>query len=86
MGDDPGMRVLLPVGRTGWSIAAGYLGLFGLTVVLAPIALIVSIIAISDLRKKEAAGEKKLGMGRAVFGLTVGIIGTLILLLILLDL
>ena len=25
-GDDPVMRMLLPVGRSGWAIAAGYLG------------------------------------------------------------
>ena len=25
-----GMRMLMPVGRSGWAIAAGYAGLFGL--------------------------------------------------------
>ena len=29
IGDDAGIRMLLPVGRSGWAIAAGYLGLFG---------------------------------------------------------
>ncbi len=28
IGQDPGVRWLLPVGRSGWAIAAGYLGLF----------------------------------------------------------
>src|SRR4051812_21407307 len=32
IGDDAGMRMLLPVGRSGWAIAAGYLGLFSFVV------------------------------------------------------
>lgn len=38
LGDELGMRVLLPVGRSGWAIAAGYLGLFGLVLFPALIA------------------------------------------------
>jgi len=49
LGDNAGVRMLLPVGRSGWAIAAGYLGLFGLIIVPAPLALIVSIIAILDI-------------------------------------
>jgi hypothetical protein len=30
LGDNAGMRLLLPVGQSGWAIAAGYLGLFSL--------------------------------------------------------
>ena len=41
LGDDAGMRLLLPVGRSGWAIAAGYLGLFSLAVIPAPIALVI---------------------------------------------
>lgn len=80
IGDDAGIRMLLPVGRSGWAIAAGYLGLFGLAIVPAPLALIISIIAIIDIRKSKNTGKPKHGMGRAVFGLIVGIIGTLVLL------
>ena len=76
LGDDAGMRMLLPVGRSGWAIAAGYLGLFGLVIVPAPIALIVSIIAIRDLQKSKKSGKQKHGMGRALFGLIVGVLGT----------
>jgi len=75
------MRMLLPVGRSGWAIAAGYLGLFGLVVFPAPLALVVSIIAIRDIRKSKGSANPKHGMGRAVFGLVVGIAGTAILLL-----
>lgn len=79
IGDNAGVRMLLPVGRSGWAIAAGYLGLFGLVVVPAPLALIVSIIAIIDIRKSKNTAKQKHGMGRAIFGLIVGILGTLIL-------
>jgi hypothetical protein len=86
MGDDAGMRMLLPVGRSGWAIAAGYLGLFALLIVPAPAALIVSLIAISDIRKSTEPGrDPKHGMGRAIFGLIAGIVGTLILLLLILS-
>ena len=79
MGDDAGMRMLLPVGRSTWAIAAGYLGLFGLIIVPAPIALIVSIIAVRDIQKSKKTGETKHGMGRAIFGLIVGVVGTVLL-------
>src|SRR5687768_14668949 len=76
MGQDAGMRMLLPVGRSGWAIAAGYLGLFSVLVIFAPVALVISIIAIMDIRKH----PEKHGMGRAIFGLVMGILGTGVLL------
>ena len=76
------MRMILPVGRSGWAIAAGYLGLFGLIILPAPLALIVSLIAIADIRKHRHDLSPRRGMGRAVFGLIVGVLGTVILLLI----
>lgn len=76
LGDNAGVRMLMPVGRSGWAIAAGYLGLFGLTVILAPLALIVSIIAIWDIKQSRKTDNVKHGMGRAIFGLIVGILGT----------
>ncbi len=82
MADDAGMRILVPIGRSGWAIAAGYLGLFGLIVIPAPLALIVSIIAIWDIRKSRSSEHPRHGMGRAIFGLIVGILGTAVLLLI----
>ncbi len=77
--------MLIPVGRSGWAIAAGYLGLLGLFIVPAPLALIVSIIAIMKIRKSKDSAKPKHGMGRAIFGLIVGIVGTLILAIALLD-
>jgi len=85
IGDNAGVRMLIPVGRSGWAIAAGYLGLFGLLIVPAPLALIVSIIAIMKIRKSKDSAKPKRGMGRAIFGLIVGIVGTLILVFALLD-
>ena len=72
-GDDPMMRLLLPVGRSGWAIAAGYLGLFSLLGIFAPFAVICGIMAIRDIRKNPHTH----GMGRAVFGIVMGGLVTL---------
>jgi hypothetical protein len=75
IGQDAGMRMLLPVGRSGWAIAAGYLGLFSFVVLPGPLALIVSIIAIVHMKRN----PKVHGMGRAIFGLVMGILATALL-------
>jgi hypothetical protein len=36
LGDDPAMRLLLPVGLSGWAIASGYLGLVSVLLIPAP--------------------------------------------------
>ena len=82
IGDNAGIRMLLPVGRSGWAIAAGYLGLFGLVLLPAPLALIVSVIALIDIRRSKSRAKSKHGLGRAIFGLIVGVIGTAILALL----
>ena len=74
--DEPGMRWILPVGQSGWSIAAGYLGLFSLICFPAPLALICGIVAIWHLRKNPRLS----GWGRAIFGTVMGAIGTIFLL------
>ncbi len=73
------MRLLIPVGRSGWAIAAGYLGLFSFVLIPAPISVIVSILAIRDIRRSKLTAKVKHGMGRAIFGLVMGILGTLAL-------
>lgn len=80
IGDDALLRMMIPVGRSGWAIAAGYAGLFSLLFVCAPISLILGIIAIVDLRKH----PEKHGWGRAIFGLVMGAIFSLILVAMLL--
>ena len=70
--ESAGMRMLLPVGRSGWAIAAGYFGLISVMMFPAPIAVVLSIVAFSHLKKN----PKLHGMGRAVFGLVMGLLGT----------
>ncbi len=82
LGDDAGIRMLIPVGRTGWAIAAGYLGLFSIILLPAPISIIVSVIAILDINKSKKTGIRKRGLGRAIFGLVMGIIFSIILALV----
>jgi hypothetical protein len=71
------MRLLLPVGRSGWAIAAGYLGLISVLCIPAPLALLAGILAIRDMRRN----PKLHGMGRAVFGIVMGTLGTIFLLI-----
>ena len=42
------MCMLLPVGRSGWAIAAGYLGLISVLAFPGPFAMIAGILAIRD--------------------------------------
>ena len=70
------MRMLLPVGRSAWAIAAGYLGLLSVLVIFAPLALVFGIIAVVDIRRN----PHRHGLGRAVFGIIMGAIFTLLLL------
>jgi hypothetical protein len=65
---DESLKYVLPIGRTGLSIAAGYAGLFAILLIPAPIALVLGILALADLKKKPGA----LGKGRALFGVISG--------------
>jgi hypothetical protein len=76
IGQDAGMRMLLPVGRSGYAITAGYLGLLSLLVVPAPLALVFGVVAVMHIKRDPT----KHGMGRAVFGIVMGTLGTGILL------
>ncbi len=64
-----GMRMLLPVGRSGYAIAAGYLGLCAFIPFCAPLALLFAVLAIFDLRKH----PEKTGWGRIITGLVLGL-------------
>jgi len=75
MGDDPVLRAILPVGRSGWAIAAGYLGLFAVLVLPAPFALAAGIRAVIDIKHD----PHKHGMGRAVFGIVMGAVFSVVL-------
>ena len=65
MEDDPAMRLLLPVGRSLYAIAAGYLGLFSVLLFPAPFSLLFGILALWDINKHPNKG----GKGRAIFGI-----------------
>jgi hypothetical protein len=70
--------MILPVGQSGWAIAAGYLGLFSVLGVFAPFALLTGILALRDI----AADPRKHGKGRALFGIIMGALGTVLLLFV----
>jgi hypothetical protein len=70
---------MTPAGLSAWAIAAGYLGLFSILLLPAPLAIVFSILAIRDIKKNPHLH----GMSRASFGLVMGI-GCTILGLILL--
>lgn len=72
LGDDPVMRMLIPVGRSGWTIAAGYLGLMSVTLLPGPLAVVLGIVAIMDIKRH----PHRHGMGRAIFGIVMGLAGT----------
>ena len=77
-GDDPIIRMALPVGRSPWAIAAGYLGLFSVLLIPAPLALLLGVVAILDIRRH----PKKHGMGRAIFAVIMGLLFTVLLAII----
>ncbi len=80
--DDPTVRMLLPVGRSGLAIAAGYFGLVSVLLIFAPLALLFGLLALSDIKKN----PKKLGVGRAWFGIIMGTIFSLFLIVTLFGL
>lgn len=71
------MRWVLPVGQSVWSIIAGYLGLFSVLCFPAPLALLFGVIAVIHLRKN----PRMSGWGRAIFGLVMGAIGSVFLMM-----
>jgi hypothetical protein len=68
IGQDPAMRMLLPVGLSGWAIVSGYLGLFSVLCLPAPFAVLTGVLAIREIKRN----PKKHGMGRATFGIVMG--------------
>ena len=71
------MRILLPVNRSGYAIVAGYLGLVSILLIPAPFALLFGFLGIRDIR----SNDEKHGMGRAIFGIVMGAIFSILLLI-----
>lgn len=72
---DPALKFVIPVGRTPLALIAGYVGLLGLFIVPAPLALLLGIWAVIDLKKKPGMS----GAGRAWFAIIVGLLGSVLL-------
>ena len=72
---------MLPVGRSWVAILAGYAGLCALVIYPAPIALALGVLAVLHLRRHRELH----GLGRAIFAIATGLLGTLVLILILLK-
>ena len=72
LGDNAGMRMILPVGRAWQAIVAGYLGLLSVLPAFGVLALIFGIWAVVVIRRD----PRRHGMVRAIFGIIMGAIGT----------
>lgn len=77
--DDPGMKMVLPVGRSIHAIIAGYLALFSVLILPGPLALLFGLLAVRDIRRSRDTPNPKYGMGRAVFGIVMGGLATALL-------
>jgi hypothetical protein len=62
------LALVIPIGRSGWAIGAGYLGLLSPLVIPAPFAILCGVMAIKDINKN----PEKLGLVRAWFGIIAG--------------
>ena len=74
-GGDAALRWVLPVGRSGLAIAAGYVGLCSLFLIPAQLALLLGILAVMDIKKQ----PEKHGLGRAWFAIVMGVVFTIVL-------
>ena len=73
--DDPVLGYIVPISTSIWAIFASYAALLSVIVFPAPLALILGIIALIDVRRHP---EKK-GMVRAIFAIVMGTIFTLLI-------
>ena len=64
----PLLALVVPIGRSGWAIAAGYLGLLSMIPYVGFLAILFGVLAIRDINKNPA----KIGLGRAWFGIIAG--------------
>jgi predicted acyltransferase len=69
------VRLLLPVGRSAWAVAAGYFGLLSLIPIFSIPALVCGFMAIAHIKKSQLGPSPKHGMGRAIFGIVMGVLG-----------
>jgi len=67
------LKFVIPIGRSGWAIAAGYLGLLSLLPFFGILALIIGVVAVRDIKRH----PERLGLGRAWFGIVMGALTSL---------
>jgi uncharacterized RDD family membrane protein YckC len=75
---DTSTQWLLPTNRSGWAIAAGYLGLFAVLCIPAPFALVAGVFGLLEIGRIPGLG----GKGRAIFGIVMGSLFSVILLIL----
>lgn len=85
-------RMLLPVDRSKLAVITGYCGLLGLFFIPAIIiqddnfllsipaiiAMTCGVSAIKEIKKSQQTSQPKYGMGRAIFGIVIGVITLLL--------
>ncbi|MFO0804654.1 MAG: DUF4190 domain-containing protein [Gemmataceae bacterium] len=71
---DGGLQFVVPINTSGLAIAAGYVGLISVLCLPAPLALILGILALRQLKKN----PKMHGHARAIFAIVMGVIFTLV--------
>lgn len=74
-GNQDPLRFVAPIHSSGWAIVASYLGLFSLLLIFAPFSLWAGLMALKDLK----ANPHKTGKGRAIFGIVMGAVFSLVL-------
>lgn len=67
------LKFVIPIGRSGWAIAAGYLGLLSLLPFFGILALILGVVAVRDIKRH----PERFGLGRAWFGIVMGALTSL---------
>ena len=72
--DDKALGFIVPINVSGLAIAAGYVGLFSIALLPAPVAIILGILALRDLKQN----PDRAGKGRAIFAIIMGSIFTLL--------
>jgi Domain of unknown function (DUF4190) len=72
------VKWLIPIGRSGWAVAAGYLGLLAcfpyVGLLFGILAVITGILALRHAKRNPKMG----GRGRAYFGIVFGCVGVLL--------
>ena len=61
-----------------WAVAAGYFGLLAIIPVFAIPALVCGFVGVAHIKKSKLGPNPKHGMGRAIFGIVMGVLGTIL--------